>query len=155
MGNRPVEGVDPDGRFFVAAAIGAAIGAVTSGAIYSVNAALFGKWEGKAFWRSVGVPSLLSAGIWGANHETRWFGADASRRGANYFDREFGSGANGYVPGGAAFFDRNSFVNGGRSPYINRRTGIPNFADNPIRYRFRWYDPLIQAAGLLPLFLLL
>jgi hypothetical protein len=76
------------------------------------------------------------------------------QEGANYFDREFGTGVNGYVPGRAAFFDRNSFVNGVRSPYINRRTGSPNFGDNPTRYRFRWYDPLIQVAGLLPLFVL-
>jgi hypothetical protein len=109
---------------------------------------------GPMYLFGVGVPSLLSAGVWPRNHETRWFEADASRRGANYFDREFGTGVNGYVPGREAFFDRNSFVNGGRSLYINRRTGSPNFGDNPTRYRFRWYDPLIQVAWLLPLFVL-
>lgn len=107
----------------------------------------------------VGIPSLLSATFAPNNHGTRWFEADASRRAANYFDRHFGSRLDNYVAGDVRFFDRNSYISGAGSPYTNPRTLGNNRRDpNPTNYQFRWYDPLIQGAGIalfLPLLLLL
>ena len=72
----------------------------------------------------VAIPSLISAsGITGTNHNYHWYEVDASRRGAEYFDKHYGSGAEGYIKGSADYFDRASFdgLNSRKSPYINPR----------------------------------
>lgn len=57
-----------------------------------------------------------------------WYEIDASRRGADYFDKHYGSGAEGYVKGSADYFDRASYNDpyNRKSPYINPRTGSTN-----------------------------
>jgi hypothetical protein len=89
-------------------------------------------------------------------HNVRWFEADASYKGADYFDKYYGSQVAGYVAGDPNYFDRNSFIAGNssqvNSPYINPRTGKYNKTDNPISDRFHWTDICIYfpIIGLLP-----
>lgn len=79
---------------------------------------------GLFFLPTIGAPSLASAmGIGGDDHHSRWFEVDASRRGAEYFDKRYGSGADGYVRKNENYFDLESFIKGKGSPYINPRTG--------------------------------
>lgn len=60
-------------------------------------------------------------------NKDRWFEVDASRRGADYFDKYYGKGAKGYVKGSPDYFDRESFEDYNnpkrKSPYINPRIG--------------------------------
>ena len=87
---------------------------------------------GPFYFQIVAIPSLLSAAFtskWaGMDHDFRWFEIDASRCGARYFDKKYGSGATGYKKGSPNYFDRESFETNqkdgcGISPYINPRTG--------------------------------
>ena len=72
----------------------------------------------------VATTSLGSAmGIGGNDHSTRWFEVQASKMGAEHFDSLYGSGAKGYKKESPDFFDKESFVKGGRSPYVNPRLG--------------------------------
>lgn len=74
-------------------------------------------------------------------HDTRWYETHANRLTANYFDREFGAGADGYFPGSINHFDRNSFENAGVwSPYTNPRNGGRHGGGNPTVSRFHWTD---------------
>jgi hypothetical protein len=58
---------------------------------------------------------------------------DASRRGARYFDKKYGSGKEGYTYYNPDYFDIDSFEKGGLSPYINpRRNGNDQGKGNPI-----------------------
>lgn len=84
---------------------------------------------GPAYLYVIAVPSLASAAglSQGIPHENRWFETDASRRGANHFDRKYGSGSRGYTAGSALYFDKNTFSTGNTSPYVNPRTGLPNY----------------------------
>lgn len=64
----------------------------------------------------------------GVDHNHRWFETNASRLGANYFDKKYGSGKSGYQKGSKDFFDMDSFIGQGtsgayKSPYENPRTG--------------------------------
>ncbi len=78
---------------------------------------------GPFFLPTIGVPSLASTmDIGGSDHSSRWFEVDASRRGAEYFDKRYGTGASGYKTGDPNYFDVYSFINN-YSPYINPRTG--------------------------------
>jgi hypothetical protein len=87
-------------------------------------------------------------------HHDRWFEADASYKGAAYFDKYYGSGKDGYVAGSLDYFDRESFINGSikNSPYINPRTGKTNSSDRQIGGKFHWTDiPIyIPLLGLTP-----
>ena len=86
----------------------------------------------------IGITSGLSSWLgFGATtddkHMHRWFEIDASRRGANHFDKYYGSGADGYSKGDPNYFDFSSFVTGNNAPYINPRTGkFSGNAPNPI-----------------------
>ena len=98
----------------------------------------------------IGITSGLSSWLgFGATtddkHMHRWFEIDASRRGANHFDKYYGSGADGYSKGDPNYFDFSSFVTGNNAPYINPRTGkFSGNAPNPISgQRNSWADILI------------
>lgn len=87
------------------------------------------QFMGPSYFPIVAIPSLISAsGITGTNHKMHWYEIDASRRGADYFDKHYGSGAEGYVKGSADYFDRASYNDpyNRKSPYINPRTGSTN-----------------------------
>lgn len=83
---------------------------------------------GIAYMPAVAVPSLFSAWfmkkVSGIPHKNRWFEVHASKLGGKYFDKHYGSCAEGYRKNSKDYFDLDSFVKGGRSPYIN-----PRFAD--------------------------
>lgn len=114
--------------------------------------------HGPMYLFSVGIPSLQSAIMQkrgnpnSPQHNDRWFEADASYKGAAYFDKYYGSGKDGYVTGSANYFDRNSFIYGNSSPYLNPRRGISNYSKNPIAGKFHWTDiPIyIPLCGLIP-----
>lgn len=84
------------------------------------------KYLGPFYIPTIGVPSLSSAmGISGGlDHSDRWFEVDASRRGAEHFDKKYGSGKNGYKEGSKDYFDIKSFESGKDVPYLNPRTGL-------------------------------
>jgi len=82
---------------------------------------------GPVYTGLVALPSLISAskddGWSGVEHSYRWFEQDASSLGAEYFDRKYGSGAEGYKKESENYFDVNKFYFGGKTRYINPRTG--------------------------------
>lgn len=88
----------------------------------------------------VGIPSLISAGSnTTIRHEERWFERDASKRGANYFNKRYGNGK------GPEFFNKDSFITGQYSSYVNPRTGSHyHYNDpNPIHVseaRPKWWE---------------
>ncbi len=111
---------------------------------------------------TVGIPSLQSAILQTNNpdspsHDIRWFEADASYKGAEYFDSNYGSGQNNFETGSIDYFERNSFVGGTPSSYLNPRTGLQNRSINPISGKFHWTDiPIyIPGIGLFPFLLYL
>ena len=114
--------------------------------------------HGPVYLFSVGIPSLQSAIMQkrgnsnSPRHDDRWFEADASYKGAVYFDKYYGRGKGGYVAGSANYFDRNSFITGSPSPYLNPRRGVQNRSVNPISGKFHWTDiPIyIPLLGLIP-----
>ena len=95
----------------------------------------------------VALPSLTDFYLAGTDlHHNRWYESSASKLGANYFDREFGTGADGYFVGSRNHFDRNSFVIGTPSPYFNPRSSVRfgfnvrNREAHPLQSRFHWTD---------------
>jgi hypothetical protein len=115
--------------------------------------------HGPVYLLTVGIPSLQSAITQKSNnpnsprHDDRWFEADASYKGAAYFDKHYGSKKEGYVAGSPDYFDRNSFIRGGISPYLNLRRGsYDQGGANPISGKFHWTDiPIyIPVLGLIP-----
>lgn len=114
---------------------------------------------GPAYLLAVGIPSLQSAIIQTDNpdsprHDIRWFEAVASKNGANYFDKYYGSEVEGYSLGNPDYFDKESFINGTKMPYVNPRTNSFYDYPNPISGIFHWTDipiyfPII---GLFPVF---
>ena len=114
---------------------------------------------GPAYLLTVGISSFQSAILdTGENHspehDYRWFEADASYKGAAYFDKCYGTGKDGYKKGSADYFNRESFIHGDKSEYINPRTGGYNWSENPVSPRFHWTDIVIYlpVVGLLPWF---
>jgi hypothetical protein len=114
MGNRPVEGMDPDGRFWVASAIGAAI----SGALYTVGVATsqggFNNWDWKAFGGAVvsgaimgavtgGVSSLGTSGLSQASAKgvAAFVGGAVNMMNQHDAKRGFGLHSLGYFAAGA------------------------------------------------------
>lgn len=78
---------------------------------------------GPLYMPVIAGPSLISAwGITGLEHDYHWYEVDASRRGARYFDKKYGSGKEGYTYKNPDYFDIESFTNGSSSTYINPRT---------------------------------
>jgi len=116
------------------------------------------QWFGPLYLPVIGATSLASAaGLGGDDHRTRWFEVQASRMGANHFDKKYGSGASGYVIGSADYFDKENFVNGNRTSYINPRYGT-NFQGgaHPVSgARFSIWDVLVPLAVLAPFSLIL
>ena len=116
--------------------------------------------HGPAYLLTVGVPSLQSdildtKSSNAPNHKMRWFEADASYKGAEYFDKYYGSGKDDYKPDSPDFFDRESFVNGTESKYINSRKGNNNgTVKHPISGDYHWTDIMIYipVLGLIPWF---
>ena len=117
--------------------------------------------HGPVYLLTVGIPSLQSAIMQTDNpsaprHDVRWFEADASYKGADYFDKFYGRGKAGYVTGSPYYFDKGSFIaedNPPRySPYINPRNGRYNRSDNPIFGKFDWTDIFVHfpVIGLIP-----
>lgn len=91
----------------------------------------------------IATPSLISAsGVTGLKHDYHWYEVDASRRGARYFDKKYGSGKEGYTFKNPDYFDIDTFENGGYSPYINpRRNNYFQGKGNPIyNSRFNIFD---------------
>jgi len=111
------------------------------------------QWFGPLYLPVIGATSLASAaGLGGDSHETRWFEVQASKMGANHFDKKYGSGAAGYTAGSEDYFDRESYVHGYRTSYINPRYGT-NFQGgaHPISgARFSIWDVLVPVAVLAP-----
>lgn len=116
--------------------------------------------HGPGFLITIGIPSIQSTVVQTNNpssprHNNRWFEADASYKGADYFDKYYGSKKAGYVAQSPYYFDRNSFIYGGTnnaSTYVNPRTGYNNFSSHPISGVFHWTDiPIyIPIIGLIP-----
>lgn len=112
--------------------------------------------HGPLYLFTVGFPSLQSAIMQTNNnaprHENRWFEADASYKGAEYFDKYYGSKQAGYVKGDPNYFDKSSFIYGNNPTYINPRTGSVNQTTNPISGIFHWTDisVYLPVVGLIP-----
>lgn len=89
------------------------------------------QWWGVFYMPAIAIPSVASAAFtskWsGMKHKERWFEVNASKLGAKYFDKKYGSGAEGYKEGDENYFDVQSFQNAGiSSPYSNPRNGTRN-----------------------------
>lgn len=89
---------------------------------------------GGAYFQIVAIPSLISAsGMFGkGNHKYRWYEVNASKLGAEYFDKKYGAGADGYQIDSPDYFDINAFHDGGTTPYTNPRTGKRSQREHPI-----------------------
>ena len=116
--------------------------------------------HGPLYLFSVAIPSGLSALIHNKtqgsiNHRNRWFEADASYKGAEYFDKYYGSGEEGYVAGSPGYFDKYSFSNKAPSPYINPRTNSRSQTPHPLSGKFHWTDIPITGVSIEVLLLLL
>ena len=113
--------------------------------------------HGPVYLLTVGIPSLQSAilqtrSLKSPRHDDRWFEADASYKGMDYFDRHYGSMKADYVYKNPEFFDKTSFLSGGFSPYLNSRTNSYYQFGNPITGKFHWTDPIVYVPllGLIP-----
>lgn len=101
------------------------------------------QWFGPLFVPVIATTSLASTlEVGGEDHRTRWFEVHASRMGAKYFDKHYGSGADGYVQNSVDYFDYESFSRGGFSPYNNPRFGTRSqgSAHPTSGARFSWWD---------------
>ena len=91
----------------------------------------------------IAIPSLISAsGISPGEHKYKWFEVNASKLGAEHFDKKYGRGADGYVEGDKNYFDIVSFsTNGITSPYQNPRIKNRNRNGYPVGYSLDsfWY----------------
>ena len=103
---------------------------------------------GPAFLPVIGIPSIQSAILYtgpdSPQHDDRWFEADASYKGAAYFDKYYGSKAEGYSPGSPDYFNREGFIRGTENPYQNPRTGGFSQSENPIKGIFHSSDIYIH-----------
>ena len=101
--------------------------------------------QGLAFLFVVGLPSLMSAELsdLGPAHIDRWFEANASKQGANYFDKYYGP-----TVGLATAFDKIAFSNDKYTTYINPRDGGNNYYGYPTDGAFHWTDPLLYVLEL-------
>ncbi len=61
MGNNPAIGVDPDGKFVQAIIIGAAVGAIMSGAMYAANSSATGDFTWRGLGRSMAMGAVAGA----------------------------------------------------------------------------------------------
>ncbi len=76
----------------------------------------------------IAIPSVISAAHFlGEEHKYKWYEVNASKLGAEYFDKKYGRGADGYVEGDKNYFDIVSFSGKKwQSPYKNPRNGKQN-----------------------------
>ncbi len=82
------------------------------------------RW-GIFYMPAIAIPSLFSAmGISKVEHDKRWFEVNASKLGAEYFDKHYGRKSSRYKKGKGDYFDINAFRNGGGTPYLNPRIGL-------------------------------
>lgn len=68
----------------------------------------------------IGIPSLITAAI-SSDHKSQPHERNASRLGAEYFDKKYGSGADGYIKGSEDYFDIDAFGSDSPSAYKNPR----------------------------------
>jgi RHS repeat-associated protein len=102
-----------------------------------------GQIYGLMYLSWVGLPSLTDATLFKnpVLHDNRWYEAEASKWGMNYFDRHYGSEVDGFIPN-EIFFDKGAFVSGSGTAYRNPRTNGRNFVTNPIKHIPHWSDPV-------------
>ncbi len=86
---------------------------------------------GSLYFPIVAIPSLLSAwktSKWsGTQHGYRWFEVNASKLGAEYFDKHYGRDENGNRIHDENHFDYDNFISSiNPSIYVNPRTGSTN-----------------------------
>lgn len=79
----------------------------------------------------------FTSDVSGVEHQNRWFEVNASKLGANHFDKKYGSGKSGYTSGSPDYFNKDVFEKGGYTDYINPRDGKNKQSENPI------HDPSI------------
>ena len=115
--------------------------------------------HGPVYLLTVGVPSLQSAILQTDNpdsprHRNRWFEADASYKGAEYFDKYYGSEREDYDEDSEYFFNINSFKTGKYTHYVNPRTNNHYERPHPTSETFHWTDIIINfpIIGLIPWF---
>ncbi|WP_264538119.1 FG-GAP-like repeat-containing protein [Flavobacterium sp. N1736] len=104
----------------------------------------------------IAVTSLTSTlKLGGDDHEARWFEVNASKLGAKYIDKHYGSGKEGYTPNSPDYFDLKTFQEGGYSPYENPRNSFFNGRDPRWQSKhptsggkFTWWDVIIPSLGL-------
>ena len=90
----------------------------------------------------VATTSLASTQkIGGSDHSTRWFEVQASKMGAEHFDRLYGSGAKGYKKGSENYFDLKSFKEENTSsPYMNPRNRNFNLNGHSSKFTLHFSD---------------
>lgn len=88
------------------------------------------QWLRTLYLPTIGLASLESAlyqkYAGGGDHRNRWFEVNASKLGAEHFDKKYGSGAPGYDKDSPNYFDKEAFSEGKSTIYINPQTGKPN-----------------------------
>ena len=104
---------------------------------------------GIAFIPSIGLPSLLSAGLYKIDpskfkHKTRRFEVEANILGADYFFTHYSFSP---ILEPEYLFDKQAFFTGDTSLYENPRTHYYYDASFPDKYDFHWSDILIYTAS--------
>lgn len=93
------------------------------------------QWLRTLYLPTIGLASLESAWyqkkLGGGVHHNRWFEVNASRLGAEHFDKKYGSGAPGYQENSPNYFNKTAFSKGKMTNYINPQTGKPNSYKDP------------------------
>lgn len=91
---------------------------------------------GPRYLIAIALPSLASAaftsGISGVEHKSRWFEVNASKLGANHFDKKYGSGKVGFSTNNPNYFNKMAFALGTETSYMNPRTGENSDHSKPI-----------------------
>ena len=81
------------------------------------------QWLRTLYLPTIGLASLESACYQkyagGGEHRNRWFEVNASRLGAEHFDKKYGSGAPGYDKDSPNYFDKEAFIKGNKTIYPN------------------------------------
>jgi len=143
MGNNPVNGIDPDGEFFIPALIGAGISVITNGINNLSNNQSFFNGAGKAaFWGAIGGAASFGIGV--AFQGTGSFGNELLRAGAhalsggtqselqggNFLHGFFSGGFASGVSSGISAFGGNGFsqiLGGGLSGGVGSKISGGNF----------------------------
>jgi hypothetical protein len=122
-------------------------------------------WGG-TYMSAIGLVSLISSSQRNGKHLNRWVEADASRKGARYFDRKYGKNSSlyhemsKYLPSkvlNTMFYDKKAFEKGAITDYLNPRTGVVNYRAYPTdadAYHFWDFLEPTSSMFLLPLYIL-